>query len=237
MGACVTTPYHSVLFYAISGQRNTRRTALVHELKKTLPSLYPDQTFTFLPSPFKSLPFPLLWNTRERDKQPVTRLLSRWSELDDYCFKKLRPALEEARREGHIVINDGFGLDALLYATALCESQEYVEEAFGFHSSLVSARIVEQHLPAPEYFITRADVESVDRVMREKKPQLNDIDPSERRRFIFDEEQRIAKYFGGSVSHQKEAHYLDAWLTVQEMAGEVAKVIGRQLSLHALRAA
>jgi hypothetical protein len=204
---------------------------LYEKLEVLLPSRFPNQKFIFLGNPFTpNLPFPLLWKIQERSLHSTTRLINCWSKLNEFTVKKLRPALEASS----VVVTDGFGLDALLYATACVDCPTEVSEAFRLHSEFVSARLAAQEIAAPHYFITCADVRTVDEYMRVKLPRLERVHSAVRRNFIAREERMIRDYFR-DVKHQKPPNFVIASLAIEEMVEEVTRVIGTHL--QALRRA
>jgi hypothetical protein len=219
-------PIDKVLFFCVSGQRFTNRTNVYSRLKTLLPEKYPDlaDDFAFLGNPFKKLPFPLMWDKEEREEDPTTRLFACWTDLNRFCVGTLRPALEAKQ----IIVVDGFGLDALLYSTAMVESSEQNDEARRLHSNFVASRLYEQQIPAPEYFITSADTNVVDNHLMKKHPLLKRIPILERRAFIRYEERAISEYFI-KIKYQKTPNYIDASLTVEQMAESVALIVGNRI--------
>jgi len=196
------------LYFSVSGQRYTFRTELYEKLRLLLPEMFPDQTFAFLGDPFPKLSFPLLWDEEERSLDPTSRLLLRWAEMNEFCSKKLVPALER----GEIAVSDGFGINALLHATACSTCFKQNQGAFDFHNEMVGSRLRKQELPAPRYIITQADVKSVDRGMVRVNPRMGYIPMEERLAFIRYEERTIVRYFE-EIDHQQDA----CWLSSQSI--------------------
>ncbi len=214
------------LYFSVSGQRYTLRTELYEKLKLLLPKEFPDQTFAFLGNPFPNLSFPLLWDEEERRLNPTSRLFRRWSEMNEFCSKKLVPAI----REGHVAISDGFGINALLHATACSKCVIQNEGAFEFHDEMVASRLRKQKIPAPRYIITQADIDSVDRGMLQTHPRMIYVPREERLEFIRYEEQTIEAYFE-KIGHQEEPCWLSSE-SLDEMTDEAIMYIGACLRAH-----
>lgn len=140
-----------VLFFSVSGPRCTGRTTLYQNLEKRAPETFPKERFAFIGNPFESLPHPLTWQAGEQALDPTTRLLRHWTELNEFCCKKLVPALEQAT----VIISDGFGLDALLYAIAGVDEHGY-EATTRLHHQLVAARLKAQDIRPPVYLLVEA---------------------------------------------------------------------------------
>lgn len=217
---------NAALCFSVSGQRHTNRTQLYDKLRSALPEHFPKQRFEFIGNPFSHLPFPLiesLGGREDMDSAP-TRLLECWTKLNRFCDKKLRPLLHT----NAIILTHGFGIDALLYATACAECEDENDEAFRLHDGLVKLRLKEQDIEAPEYFITRANVRTLDKRMTTKMPELEKLGLSARLRFIRYEEEMIRQYFL-RIKNQKDKHFIDADDTVEEMVGQVVAVIEKRL--------
>lgn len=194
-----------VLFFSVSGQRYTWRTELYEKLRLLLPETFPDQTFAFLGNPFPKLSFPLLWDEEEKKLDPTSRLFLRWSEMNEFCSKKLVPAIKKHQ----IVVSDGFGINALLHATACSTCVDQNRGAFEFHDEMVASRLRKQKIPAPRYIITQADIDSVDRNMLKVHPQMESTPREERVAFIQYEERTILEYFE-NIGHQEDPFFLSS---------------------------
>lgn len=210
-----------VLFLAISGMRGTGRTTLFKQLKRVLPDLYRNQTFAFFEDPFSGLSHPLLWADEERERGPVSRLFQLWGILDEFNVKKLRPAL----KAHDVVIVDGYGLNALLYATAYVDgSQEDDESTDLMHHQIVKGRVIGQRIPPPKYFITVAECESHMKYLQATVPGLN---TQECREFIRKEDRIIREYFRPETGQCGDL--LDASLSFEEMVNRVISSIDQNL--------
>ena len=220
----LTMPTKRALFLSISGQRYTHRTQLYNRLKKFLPDRFPGKNFEFIGSPFNRLPFPLVESTEDREDSAATRLMGCWTKLNRFCDKRLRPLLHSEA----VIITHGFGLDALLYATACAKCQDENDEAIRLHNGLVHLRLHEQGVEPPEYFITRANVRTLDARMMKAMPELAAMAQSARIKFIRYEESAIREYFE-RIKNQKDPHFIDADDSVQEMVRQVVEVIEKRL--------
>ncbi|MBI2030457.1 hypothetical protein HYT05_02440 [Candidatus Kaiserbacteria bacterium] len=214
------------LYFSVSGQRYTLRTELYEKLRLLLPKEFPDQTFAFLGNPFPNLSVPLLWDEDERSWDPTSRLFRRWAEMNEFCSKKLVPAI----RAGHVAISDGFGINALLHATACSTCVIQNQGAFDFHNEMVGSRLRKQKLPAPRYIITQANEESVDKGMVLVNPRTGNIPREERLAFIQYEERTIRRYFE-EIDHQQDPCWLSSE-SLDEMAEEAIAYIGVCLQVH-----
>lgn len=216
-------------FFSLSGQRGTGRTKVYQLLEDHLPERFPDVSIAFLGNPLPNLQLPLSWQLTEQELHATTRLMSCWTVLNEFCVKKLRPALAEY----DVIITDGFGLDALLYATALCDHVAENDEAFRLHDGLVSARIRAQGLEAPEYIITQADAGVVDRYMCDFKHGAFSVDPKKRWAFIQYEERTISQYFE-RIAHQKNPYFVDASLSIEDMGHTIIDFIARRIKASSM---
>ncbi len=212
-----------VLFLAISGMRGTGRTKLFKQLEHLLPGVFGDQTFAFFEDEklFGKLPHPLLWAEKERKSGPVGRLFHLWGMLEDFNTNDLLPALNSC----DIVIVDGYGLNALLYATAYAEGcREEDQAASLMHHHIVRGRVIAQNIPPPEYFITLAECEAQTRYLRNTIPQLS---MGECREFILKEERIIRDYFKPETGQR--GVFLDAAWSINDMAEVVIDTINQHL--------
>lgn len=145
------------LFYAVSGLRCAGRSTLCKQLESVLPETFPGYEFAFLGSPLGNLPHPFSWQEQTCKQHATTRLFECWARLNEFSVSVLRPALHG----GKVVVVDGFGLDAVLYATARTTCIVEIDEAFELHKQLVQARIKAQGIAPPTYFIVDADAEVI----------------------------------------------------------------------------
>ena len=140
----------SVLF-SFSGHRGSGKTTIFQEVERLAQERHPDQPLAFLGNVLGSMSHPLLWNGEERTLHATTRLLRRWADLNEACFK-VRAQLDA----GNDVVADEFGLDAYLDAIACKTCQTQKHEAFQLHHHhLVPTRIITQGIRPPVYFIPR----------------------------------------------------------------------------------
>lgn len=175
-------------FFAISGMRGSGRTRLFRRLEFALSDRFRDHTFAFFEDPFGALQHPLLWARQESERDPTTRLFDCWSRLNEFN-RRLRPALESH----DVVVVDGYGLNAVLYATAYTgDNFEDDAAAIRMHHLLVKARILEQGISPPEYFITRGDIGVMTRYLQQTVPGLS---VGQCHAFIQKEERIMADYF------------------------------------------
>ncbi len=211
------------LFFSISGMRGTGRTRVFNRLKFLLPETFPRKSFVFLDDPFKELSHPLLWADNERMLHPVSRLFKCWAHLNDFSLKKLLPALNAY----DVVVTDGYGLNAVLYATACDNCAKTDADVLAMHHRIVKARVCEQGIDPPEYFLTRADVGVVTEFLLDGAcPGLT---RDQCRDFILKEESIIDSYFDED-SGQKKPHILDAALSLEAMCENVAHVVHKRLA-------
>jgi hypothetical protein len=211
-------------FFTVTGLRGTRRTTARKKLERLLPERFPDQTFAFLGNPFRELPFPLLLSERDKNVHATTRLLWCWTRLNEFSVSQLRPALDA----GKIVLTDGFGLDALMYATGCVDCEVENREAEELHHGLVQVRIKAQGIVPPEYFIMQADANIVDKWMVEYLPELDDLDKEIRRKFIAQQQSVIQRYFL-PINGQRESHYFDPSVGIDEVVEAMIAVIGMRI--------
>lgn len=209
------------LFIAISGMRGSGRTKLFKQLGPLLPDVFGNQTFAFFEDPFGGLPHPLLWATEECGRDPVSRLFSLWSVLNEFNIKHLRPALAS----NDVVLVDGYGLNALLYSTACAGgSREDDENAIQMHHEIVRARVIKQGIPPPEYFITLGGHNSLVDYLQENVPG---IDIAECYAFIRKEERVIRDYFRPETGQRGQI--FDHSLSIDDMAEDVILAIRQHL--------
>lgn len=213
------------IIVSVTGYRGTGRTTLYALIEQCARKRFPDVPFAFLGSPLRGLVHPLLWHRRERKKHATTRLLNCWARLDDARCKSLQPALAR----GAVVVTDGFGLDAFLYATARAEADE-TEEAERLHHGLVDLRLKQWDIRPPQYILVRSDDhKKIDEAMLRTHPKLKDIDQRERWSFIQKQERRINRYFDPAHG-QNPPHFVDVGLPPEAMCDQALKAIERVLT-------
>lgn len=211
-------------FFTITGLRRTRRSLVRKKVEIELRTRFPEQEFAFLGDPFRGLPLPLLLSERDRSVHATTRLLWCWTRLNQFGVEQLRPALQA----GKIVLTDGFGLDALIYATSCVDCEVENREAERLHHGLVQIRVKAQGITPPEYFIMNADPETVDAWMVEGLPDLKDVDRSVRIKFIEQQWATIVRYFQPEHG-QNPPHYFKASAEVDEVAEEMVRTIANYI--------
>lgn len=204
--------------------RGTGRTKLFKQLKSLLPEQFGDQTFAFFEDPLGELPHPLLWAHEEKNLDPISRLLKLWATLNDFNIKRLLPGLNSH----DVVVTDGYGLNALLYATACVGSNVEDDEATTrMHHHLVRARVLEQGIHPPEYFITMANSESQVGWLQSNMAALT-LTVDECLTFIKKEERIIHDYFSPSTG--QSGHMLESSLSIDEMTQLVVNTIHNRLN-------
>lgn len=209
-------------FGAVSGMRGTGRTKLFKQLKSVLPDHFRDQTFAFFEDPFGELPHPLLWAREEHALDPVSRLFDCWKHLNEFNMKQLRPALANF----DVVLVDGYGLNALLYATACAgDNEEADDDAMEMHHHIVAGRVIKQGISPPEYLITRADCDTMTKYLKET---VSDLSIEQCHAFIRKEEAIIDQYFRPGTG--QTGHMLDASLTVDEMCNIAIVTIASRMN-------
>ncbi|MEK7628036.1 MAG: hypothetical protein AAB421_01295 [Patescibacteria group bacterium] len=211
-----------VHFFSVSGMRGSGRTEVFKGLKRTVPITFPQHSCAFLEDPFGKLPHPLLWAESERTQHPVTRLFKCWAHLNEFNARHLKPALAAH----DVVITDGYGLNAVLYATACVDCESVDNEVLSMHHGIVAARIKEQGIEPPEYFITRADSEVVSCYLASSV--LVGMGKDACHSFIEKEEAIIDAYFDPGHG-QKVPHMLNAALSHAHMCKEAMAVIRQRL--------
>jgi len=190
--------------------------------KERFTERFPRVHAAFLNDPFRDLPHPLLWAAGERDADPVSRLFKCWAYLNDFNMKVLRPAL----RTHDIVVTDGYGLNAVLYATACDPSNGSDTEVLSMHHSIVAARVRNQGIEPPEYFVTYAPPHIM--VPYLKKNVSGDLSDDACVEFIKKEEKIIEDYFVEG-SGQKPRIQLDASMTTERMTETALSIMADRL--------
>ena len=211
------------VYFSVSGIGTARTSELFHKLKQRLPDRMSGRPVVFVDNPFRGWPHPLVWAEDVRALEPSSRLLRCWTELNEVVCKKVRPALDA----GSLVITNRFGLDALLYATALegCESGNC--EAERVHHALVKLRIIEQQLPPPIYLIPRVeDHAAVREDWLRQSPALSSVDPATLCRYLSHEEATISRYFDPKLG-QNRPFFLEASLQLDKLCDEaIDRILG-----------
>ncbi len=223
------------LFFCVTGLRGTRRTSVFNELKSQLPGLYPGLKYAFFEDPFEKLVHPLLW---QRDKDPVSRLFSAWALMNERTCEITR-AINAATPPDVIVI-DGFGANAVLYATARVPSRckfkdaeldRLDDQALTMHHSIVEARVRGQGVKPPEYIITCADEPVVTAYLKETLPDLaSQLSDPEWNAFIQHEKHMLDRYFAPG-SGQTCIGKLDAAMSLQAMVDEAMLLIHTRIAV------
>lgn len=209
-------------FFAVSGMRGTGRTKLFKQLKSLLPDVFQDQTFAFFDDPFGELPHPLLWAREDHDLDPVTRLFDCWKHLNEFNMKLLRPALETY----DVVVTDGYGLNALLYATAYDgDNHQSDEDAIEMHHHIVAGRVIKQGIQPPEYLITRGDCDTLTSYLQRTVP---DLSVEQCHAFIKKEEAIIDAYFQPDTG--QKGQQLDASMSHDEMCDIALTMVSSRIN-------
>ena len=214
----------NALFFSVSGVAAAHTRPVYLALEKILPEMFPDKKIAFLGNPFyvkgrRSFPLPLLWTEAERSQHTTTRVLNCWKRLNQFGVEILRPALQES----DIVITERLGLDAMLYATARCDSPDDIDEAERVHHSLVKMRIVEQGIKPPLYLIPSAGEDSIP-YLRKVFPELKGISDMEIQAFTRHEERTLERYFHPSHG-QNPPFKLPATSSTAELRDTAAAII------------
>lgn len=203
-------------FIAISGIRGSGRTRLFKELGSLLPAQFGDQTFAFFEDPFDGLPHPLLWDADTAKRDPTTHLFECWAVLNEFNVTRLLTALAM----NDVVVVDGYGLNALLYATAGTTCPQLDEATTRVHHAIVDARVLSQGIKPPQYFVTQADPTPMTAYLQGLKPGLT---KTQCHAFLTKEACIIDKYFGESTG--QKGVMLPHTLSIREMAEIVANTI------------
>jgi len=201
------------VYFSVSGIGTARASELFHKLKQTLPDRLPDRNVVFVDNPFRGWPHPLVWAEDERSLEPSSRLLKCWTALNEVVCKKVRPALDSRS----LVVTNRFGLDALLYATALEGCADGNCEAERVHHALVKLRIIEQKLPPPIYLIPRVENHvAIKEDWLRQSPALSSVEPAELCRYLDHEEATIARYFDPRLGQNRPV-FLEASLKLDQL--------------------
>lgn len=193
-----------VLFFSVSGLRSTGRSTLYENLKKELPDALPDHDFAFIGNPFGALPHPLFMEERDRQLHPTTRLLKLWVVMNQFCVEHLVPAIDE----GKVIVSDGFGLDAFLYAISGVEGEAF-EQVARLHHSLVDVLLRERKLKPPHYLLVHASEQCVMNWATGSSELMASVNRLRLKKHIQHEEMAIRHYFQPG-HHQRKTKPLDA---------------------------
>ena len=217
-------------FFAVSGVAAARTKPLYDRLQIELPKrLVGNQkgNIHFIGNPFKpldrpnTLPFPLLWRQAVRDQHPTTRLFDCWRRLNEFCVTQLRPLLADPEA---IIICKRFGLDALLYATAIPEQAGNQEAIRLHHDGLVPMRVVEQSISPPIYLIPRPNPDTIyDNLCRIFAGLRQRVDEQAVIDFITHEAEVMRDYFDQNRKHKQTARFL---MNTEDIDGPVEQAIG-----------
>ena len=174
-----------------------------------LPHTFGDHKFAFFEDPLGGLPHPLLWASDERGLHPTTRLFKCWAPLNEFSITKLKPAMAEH----DFIFVDGYGLNAVLYATAYVGDNLQDDEASAaMHHLIVGARVVAQGINPPPYFVTLGNrIELID-YLTKAVPRISTVQCEE---FIEKELRIIKTYFGPETG--QTGHLFDPNMTVEMM--------------------
>ncbi len=176
-------------FFAVSGMRGSGRTRLFNELKSVLPRKFGDHKFAFFEDPLGGLPHPLLWASEERRLHPTSRLFKCWAPLNEFNVRQLKPAMADH----DFVFVDGYGLNAVLHATAYVgDNLEDDEASAQMHHLIVNVRVIGQGINPPPYFVTMGDRSTLIDYLTKT---VSGITPAQCEAFIDKEERIIKKYF------------------------------------------
>ena len=207
------------LFIAISGIRGSGRTRVYEELESLLPARFGgDQTFAFFKDPFGRLPHPLLWEPAVAAPDPATSLFDCWKVLNEFTVKQLRPALAAH----DVVVVDGYGLNALLYATACISCNRMDADASHMHHKIVEGRVLAQGIHPPLYFVTQADPGLMTRYLKGLKSGLTE---EQCHAFLNKETRIITEYFNGTG---QKGTLLSHELSI----GDMAKIVSNEIEMH-----
>lgn len=135
--------------------------------------------------------------------------------LNEFTVKQLLPALITY----DVVVVDGYGLNALLYATAGTTCDKLDAAATKMHHAVVEARVLAQGIHPPLYPVTQAAPGPMTEYLQGVKPGLTE----EQCLAFLDKEARIIEgYFDGTG---QQGFLLPPELSVEEMGTIVAKEI------------
>lgn len=213
------------LYFSVSGIGTARTSRLYHLLKDELKS---DDRFTFVGNPFAGWKHPLVWAEEVRNLDSTTRLLNCWATLNEHVCKNIRPALND----GKIVITHRFGLDAVLYATALRDRAHENYEAEHVHHALVRMRIIEQQVRPPVYLIPcMQDLKKIRRDWMQYSPELKGVDEEALRNHVAYEKTVYERYFDPKKG-QHPPHIFDAILSAEELLEMAISSIYAEIEKH-----
>jgi len=125
------------LFYSFDDR------ALYKKLKSWLPGQHPGLKFEFLGDTFADWS---QWRPRQKKNlHPTTRILWRWTSMNENMLEFIKPALTNP--ENDVVIVQGFGREVYHYGIKYKDCPH----ALPFHKRIVEARVIEQEIPPPGY--------------------------------------------------------------------------------------
>lgn len=169
--------------------RGSGRTRLFKELKSVLPTTFGDHKFAFFEDPLGGLPHPLLWASEERRLHPTTRVFKCWAPLNEFNVTRLLPGMADH----DFVFVDGYGLNAVLHATAYVgDNIEDDEASAKMHHLIVGARVIGQGIMPPLYFVTLGHRPSLVEYLMKTVPGIT---AAQCEAFIDKEERIIRNYF------------------------------------------
>jgi hypothetical protein len=217
------------LLISISGVAAARTKPLYEALNVRMPTAMPDSKIAFIGCPYyikgrRKFPLPLLWGKEERDEHPTTRLLNAWKRLNQRSVTDVRASLATH----DIVVVERFGLDALLYATACCDSPEAIDEAERVHHALVSMRVVAQGIRPPTYFIPAAPIDDI-RPLAAVYPEVQEMDGIVVRNFLEHEARMLARYFDPKHGQNKPC-LLPITMSIDDMCECVIDTVRGQVA-------
>jgi hypothetical protein len=175
------------LFFVITGNRMKVRQGLYQALMRGAAAHFPDLPIAFIGSPFDQYSF-----SAETIISAQDELEKRWEELIQFVERRLEPAL----RENQVVIANGFGLDALLYAIALAENELTIESLEHYHhNEMVARHLKARGITLPTYGFIRSTGIGENDPIRGISPLLRDIDNMRRRELYMRQEDALRRYF------------------------------------------
>lgn len=217
---------------AISGPRHSRRSELYAHLQTRIQSDITDRQVFCIGAPNWNLKSPLLWDERQWEKAPSTRVISLWPDLNEHCVKKVRHLLDS----GAIIISLGLGLDAVLNAAVgpnFTLDDDGVKEALAVHEGIVDTRIKKQGMSPPNpYIIMDADPRKVCERMAKASPQLAAVPVETRLKFVQYERALIDRYFADLPGQR--AVRINGEEPVEQMYARCLNIIRESVTLKAV---
>jgi len=167
---------------------------VVEKFKPALPESHRDWTLVFLEP--NNLPKPFLNGSDIKRQHARAKLFCNWGGFYGHLIDNYFPVLERVTRgEKIIALFDGFGLDALINALAYTSCPQIREQVIHWHHLLVEELFFSEKIQAPLYFLLQAEVETVDRWMIQKYPELSEVEERNRHKFITYEQTVFKDYF------------------------------------------